>query len=64
MHKSIQVIMYCALSDSLSAAIDTGNIGELVDVMSDAKNCLHAAQINLEQYADLESDVQVAGYEL
>jgi hypothetical protein len=56
--------MYCALSDSLSAAIDTGNIGELVDVMSDAKNCLHAAQINLEQYADLESDVQVAGYEL
>ncbi|BEQ12886.1 hypothetical protein Ep4_027 [Pseudomonas phage Ep4] len=64
MDKGIQVIMHCALSDSLSAAIDTGNIAEIVDVMTDAKNCLHAAQINLEQYADLQADVQVAGYEL
>lgn len=60
MHALLQAPIYRALSDCLSAAIDTGNRAEVEAVLTDAKHCLHAAQISLEQYADLVGDVQAA----
>ena len=60
MHALLQALIYRGLSDSLSAAIDTGNRAEVIAVMRDARNCLHAAQITVEQYADLEDDVRIA----
>lgn len=63
MDKTIQVILYRALCNSLHAAIDTGNQDEIAAVLKDAKHSLHAAQIDRAQYADLEGDVRAAGYD-
>lgn len=60
MHALLQEPIYRALSNSLSAAIDTGNREEVTLVLKDARNCLHAAQISVEHYADLVGDVQTA----
>lgn len=55
--------VYRGLSDSLSAAIDTGNGDEVAQVLADAEECLQAGQINLMQRADLQLDAEVAGYD-
>lgn len=62
MDKSIQAIMFKCASDCLHAAIDTGNHDEVAEVLRDARNSLHAAQIDPDQYADLVDDVRKAGY--
>lgn len=63
MSNPITNAVYRGLSDSLSAAIDTGNGDEVAQVLANAEDCLQAGQINLMQRADLELDAEVAGYE-
>ena len=55
--------VYNGLSDSLAAAIDTGNIDEVAAVLQDAEDCEVAGQITVEQLAELTLDAQVAGYD-
>lgn len=55
--------IYRGLSDSLSAAIDTGNIDEVASVLSDAEDYLNAGLLSIQHRADLEADAGAAGYD-
>lgn len=56
--------IYRGLSDSLSAAIDTGNIEEVSAVLEDAESSWAAGQVGMDQLEDLYTDARVAGYDL
>lgn len=55
--------IYRGLSDSLSAAIDTGNGEDVAKVLSDAYDYLNNGLLSIQHRADLEADAQVAGYD-
>lgn len=51
--------VYRGLSNSLAAAIDTGNAQEVYAVMVDAQDCYNRDQISEPQYGDLCDDFQI-----
>lgn len=50
--------IYRGLSDSLHAAIDTGNTEEVERVLSDSLDSVSRGLITEEQYADIFDDVR------
>lgn len=55
--------IYRGLSDSLSAAIDTGNGEEVASVLSDAEDYLNNGLLSIQHRADLDADAEAAGYD-
>lgn len=63
MNEQVKDAVYRGLSDSLSAAIDTGNAEEVSRVLDDACNSHDATYITSGQFEGLLSDARVAGYD-
>jgi hypothetical protein len=63
MNANITNAIFRGLSDSLSAAIDTGNGDEVAGVLKDAEDSLAAGQITVQNRGELQLDVEVAGYD-
>lgn len=55
----LQVPVHKGLSDSLHAAIDTGNHEEIYAVIDDAENAFAAGQIDAIQLGDLLDDFRM-----
>ena len=52
------------LSDALEAAIDTGNAASVADVLARAEESFTAGEIDILQLQGLQTDAEVAGYDL
>lgn len=64
MIQSTRNAIYAGLSDSLEAAIDTGNVEEVASVLANAEEAFTAGQIDILQLQSLQTDSSVAGYDL
>lgn len=63
MHPAVTNAVFAGLSNSLAAAIDTGNGEEVAAVLKNAEEALDAGQITIQNRAELQVDADVAGYD-
>lgn len=52
--------VYCALSDCMQVAIDTGNVEEARLVRKQASDAFDEGQMSIQQRADIEADFDIA----
>jgi len=63
MNEQVSVSVYGGLSDSLSAAIDTGNAEEVAEVLAAVSSAQEAGQLGYAQVDGLFTDARIAGYD-